>query len=74
MTVIKLSDNENDYKKYKAIETVGFKATKVYGGFTLIDKLVSAEDQCLDMIFTSLNDILNTIVEYLLKANIILAA
>jgi hypothetical protein len=73
MVTIRLSETSK-YKKYEAIEKVGFKAVKEENGFRLIDLIYKNADKFIDNYYSSLDEILRLLSPYLMRIGILVAA
>lgn len=73
MVTIRLSETSK-YKKYEAIEKVGFKAVKEDKGFRLIDLIYKNADKFIDNYYSSLDEILRLLSPYLMRIGICVAA
>jgi hypothetical protein len=73
MVTIRLSETSK-YKKYEAIEKVGFKAVKEEKGFRLIDLIYKNTDKFIDNYYSSLDEILRLLSPYLMRIGILVAA
>lgn len=73
MVTLRLSQTSN-YKKYEAIEKVGFKAVKEEKGFRLIDLIYKNAENFIDTYYSSLDEILRSLSPYLIREGTLVAA